>query len=76
MSTLPREATIKFNGFSLPSEKESTLKGKFASKGSKFLPFRVDPFSEGLAGRESSLEVTEVVSLVKMAENLTNQRAY
>ena len=31
-----------------PSEKGSTLKGKkFASKGSKFFPFRVDSFSEG-----------------------------
>ena len=35
------------------SEKGSTLKGKnllplFAPKGSKFFPFRVDPFSEGM----------------------------
>ena len=34
--------------FCPPSEKGSTLKGKnLLPKGSKFFPFRVDPFSEG-----------------------------
>ena len=61
MDTLSRETTVKL--YFLPSEKESTLKGKnckffpfsviyskrkeFAPVGSKFFPFSEDSFSEG-----------------------------
>ena len=37
----------------------------FAHLWSIFLPFRVDPFSEGLGVQESKQEVTQVVSLLK-----------
>ena len=51
--------------FCLPSEKGSVLKGKnLLPWGSKFLPFRTDPFSEGHGMHESKL-VTKVVSLDK-----------
>ena len=36
----------------------------------KCVPFRVDPFSEGNGVQESKQQVTNVVSLVKMAENV------
>ena len=42
--------------FCLPSE-------AVHSRGSKFFPFRVDIFSEGLGVQESKQEVTKVVSL-------------
>ena len=43
--TISGEAT--FHLFCVPSEKGFTLKGQFAPK-SKFLPFGVDSFSEGV----------------------------
>ena len=43
---------------------------KLAPYGSKFFPFRVDPFQKGLGVQESKQEVTKVISLAKMAENL------
>ena len=43
---------------------------EFASQGSKFFPFRADPFSEGAWCAVEKQEVTKVVSLVKIAENL------
>ena len=44
MDTLSGEAALS-KLFCLPSEKESALKGKNLL-GSKFFPFRIDPFSE------------------------------
>ena len=38
---------------------------EFAPRGSKFFPFRVDPFLEGLDVQKRKQEVTKVVSLVK-----------
>ena len=47
MNTLSGETTLS-KLFCLPSEKGSTLKGKnLLPIGSKFFPFRVDPFLEG-----------------------------
>ena len=46
-----------------------TLSGEITVKESTFFPFK-DLFSEGTGEQESKQEVTKVVSLVKMAENL------
>ena len=47
-------------GFHIPSERESTVKGKnllpYAPHGSKFFPFRVDPFSEGFVAKKTKKE--------------------
>ena len=52
--------------FRLPSEKGVCSKRKeFAPMGSKFFPFRVDAFSEGLSLQEFKQEDTKVVSLVQ-----------
>ena len=45
-----------------PSEKRSTLKEKFAPKGSKFFPFRVDPFSE-VGKINLTVVVPEIISI-------------
>ena len=44
-----------------------SLRNEFAAKA---FPFRVTPFQKGISGQECNQEVTKVVSLVKMAENL------
>ena len=43
---------------------------EFAPTGSKFFPFKVDPFQRALVCKKAKQEVTRVVSLIKMAENL------
>ena len=50
---------------SLPSENGSALKR------SKFFPFRVDCFSEGVRVQEGKEEVTKVVSLEKNSGKVT-----
>ena len=41
------------------------MRKEFAPSGSKFFPYRVDPFSEGIGLQKSKHEVTKVVSLAK-----------
>ena len=43
---------------------------EFAPTGSKFFPFRVDPFQNRTDEQKSKQEVTKVVSLVKYDRNL------
>ena len=59
MDTLSSEVTVKM--VLPPTWKGSTLKGKNLLQGSKFFPFRVDPFSEGL-GKQVG---TKIVSLLR-----------
>ena len=57
MDTISRETTLS-KLFHLPSEKWSTLKRKeFAPIGSKFIPFRVDTFSEGFCCAVQQTEI-------------------
>ena len=53
--------------FCFPFEKGSIPKGK---KGSKFFPFRVDPFQKGHDVQKNQQEVTKIVFLVKLGETL------
>ena len=65
MDTLSRKTT-QSNLFCLPSEKGSSLNG------SKFLPFRLDPFQKEFGLLESKQEITDVVSLIKNSRKSTN----
>ena len=63
------EATLSIYG--TPSEKESTLKGKnLLPMGANSFLLEWTHFQMGLGVLESKQEVTKVVSLVKMLENL------
>ena len=57
------------NGYCLPSEKGSTLKGKKMPHWEQILSFwSIFFFQRGLGAQKSKQELTKVVSLVKMAE--------
>ena len=64
------ETTLS-NCVSLPSEKGIYSKWKeFAPLGSKFFPFRVDPFLAGLLCRDANRKSLKLFILKKIAENL------
>ena len=72
MDTLSREETLSAL-FCLPPEKGSSLKGKnLLPMGANSFLLKLTPFQKGCNVLESKQEVTEVVSLVKIAENLSN----
>ena len=68
MGTLLEEATLS-NYFYRPSEKGSTVKRK--EFGSKFFPFRIDPFQKRISLQETKQKVIKVASLVKLTEHLS-----
>ena len=72
MDTLSREKTLSAL-FCLPPEKGSNLKGKnLLPLGANSFLLKLIPFQKGSNMLESKQEVTEVDSLVKIAENLSS----
>ena len=65
LTCIKQGKNLSSESFSLPTENVSILKRKkFAPIGSKFFPFRVDPFQNGTGVGEAKQEGTKVVSLV------------
>ena len=69
MDTLSREVTLS-KLFLIHFQQGLLYKGRICSQSEQILSYRLGPFQKGLGVLGSLQEVTKVVSLVKMAENL------
>ena len=70
MDTLSGERTLVKDFFDNLLKGVYSKRKEFAPKGSKFFPFRVDPFSEKIGEQESKQDVTKLSPLQTVAENL------